>query len=237
MFGNNILFFEFRGPFGIPIQIANSILLLVLFYIWMAGSDLLWALGVVSILLVSIVLHELGHGWAAQVQGVPVRRIVIHGGGGFCERKRAASAYEQEFIVAMGPIVNLAIWAVASLWSDVMWAGIFVDANFAENPQELFAGPRAQAAEWLSMIAYINGFLALFNLIPVQPLDGGKLLQLILLRLVSARAALRVTGAIGLALSVIWIPAMLLIYWSGGWLLFFIPSIPYHWALMQGRLA
>jgi len=63
----------------------------------------------------SIFLHELGHAWGTIVQGIPVRRIMIYGGGGFCERSRSASVKQRELIVAMGPIVNLVIWAFASL--------------------------------------------------------------------------------------------------------------------------
>jgi hypothetical protein len=63
----------------------------------------------------SIFLHELGHAWGATVQGVPVRRIVINGGGGFCEQARSATRRQDELIVAMGPIVNLTIWAAGSL--------------------------------------------------------------------------------------------------------------------------
>ena len=44
-------------------------------------------------------LHEMGHAWGALVQGVPVRRIMLHGGGGFCERARSATAREDELIV------------------------------------------------------------------------------------------------------------------------------------------
>ena len=134
MFGNNTPVYEFRGPLGIPIQIAGSIIVLVLFYVWMAGSDILWALGIVAILLSSILLHELGHGWASEIQGVPVRRIVIHGGGGFCERKRSASAYEQEFIVAMGPIVNLVIWGSGLAFVRLDVGGYLCRSCFRRKP-------------------------------------------------------------------------------------------------------
>ena len=62
-----------------------------------------------------IFLHELGHAWGCQVQGIPVRRIVLHGGGGFCEHTRSGTRTEQELIIAMGPLVNLALWALGSL--------------------------------------------------------------------------------------------------------------------------
>ena len=58
-----------------------------------------------------------------------------------------------------------------------------------------------------------------------------------LLRLASPLAALRVAGGIGLALSLLWIPAMLLILGLGWWFLFFIPSIPHHWAMLKGQIA
>ena len=39
----------------------------------------------------SIFLHEMGHAWGCLVQGIPVTRIVMYGGGGLCERSRSAS--------------------------------------------------------------------------------------------------------------------------------------------------
>lgn len=228
---------EFRGPFGVPVQIGASLVLLVLFYMSMSGGNVYWTLTFVAMLVISIFLHEMGHAWAALVQGIPVRRVMIYGGGGFCENARSASAWQQEFIVAMGPIVNIALWAVFSILSDGLWWWIVLDAMTLENPEPLFNGFRAETAQIFERFAYVNGFLAVFNLIPVQPLDGGKLLHLTLLRLAEPRTALIVTGAIGLALSIIWIPAMLLAYGAGWWLLFFIPSAPQHWAMLKGRLA
>ncbi|WP_371226238.1 site-2 protease family protein [Roseovarius sp. 2305UL8-3] len=237
MFKDTTPIYEFRGPYGIPIQIGGSLLMLIAFYVMMSGGDLLWTATFIAMLLIAILLHELGHAWACEVQGVPVRRVVLYGGGGFCERARSASAWQQEFIVAMGPIVNIALWAGCSLMSEGLWLWIIADAAALENPETLFYGPRAEIAMLLEQFAYVNGFLAVFNLIPVQPLDGGKLLHLMLLRLVNPHTALVVTGAIGLALSIIWIPAMLLAYGAGWWILFFIPSVPQHWAMMKGQLA
>lgn len=237
MFNDNTPITEFRGPFGVPIQIGASLFLLLAFYLYSGAGDILWSLIFVTLLIFAILLHELGHAWASLVQNVPVRRIMIYGGGGFCERSRSATAFEQELIVAMGPIVNLTLWAVFSLASNGMWDWIISDASGYQNPDALFNSPRAQIAEIMGLFAYINGFLAIFNLLPVQPLDGGKLLHLILLRLCEPGMAMVVTGAVGLALAVLWIPAMVVAFGLGWWLLFFIPSIPLHWNMVRGRLA
>lgn len=237
MFNDNTPIFEFRGPFDVPVQIGGSLVLLLGFYFYTGGSDIAWTATFIALLFVSIFLHELGHAWACLIQGVPVRRIMLYGGGGFCERSRSASAYEQEFIVAMGPIVNLVLWAVFSILSNALWDDLFSQASGLESPEILFNSPQATTAEVLGLFAYINGFLAIFNLMPVQPLDGGKLLHLGLLRLLRQDIAMVITGAIGLVISVMWIPGMLIAYGLGWWILFFIPSIPLHWSMMKKRLA
>ncbi len=239
MFKDTTPIFEFRGPFGVPVQVGGSLLLLVLFYFYSGGGDPAWTLTFIAMLIISIFLHEMGHAWACLIQGVPVRRIMIYGGGGFCERARSASAYQQEFIVAMGPIVNLVLWAVFSILSNALWDDLFnqAQASGLENPEILFNSTQATAAQLLGFFAYINGFLAIFNLLPVQPLDGGKLLHLGLLRVLRQDIAMVVTGAIGLVISILWIPGMLLAYGFGWWILFFIPSIPLHWSMMKKRLA
>ncbi|PID95899.1 MAG: hypothetical protein CSA84_07700, partial [Actinomycetales bacterium] len=86
-----------------------------------AGAGLAEGLIFVAILFGSIFLHELGHAWGCHVQGVPVRRVMIFGGGGFCEHGRAVNGREDELITAMGPIVNLVIWA-GPIVNLVIWA-------------------------------------------------------------------------------------------------------------------
>lgn len=237
MFRDTIPLTEFRGPMGIPVQVGGSFIFLFLFYFIMSSGDLIRVLSFIAMLVLSIFLHELGHAWACKIQGVPVRRIMLYGGGGFCEPARSASARQQEFIVAMGPIVNLVLWASASMASEGILAMIIADAQHVQNPEALFRGPRAEIALLLGLFANVNLFLAVFNLIPVQPLDGGRLLHLALLRFARPRSAMVVTGTIGLALSILWIPVMLLVYGAGWWILFFVPSLPQHFAMMKGRLA
>jgi Zn-dependent protease len=214
MFGKDQALFTFRGPFGVPVQVGGTILLLPLIFISLGNpktiqNDLIF----VAMLIGSIFLHELGHAWGCRVQGVPVRRIMLHGGGGFCEHARAVNPRQQELIVAMGPIVNLAIWAVASLA-----AGMF---EFGLMPWALF---------WL---AQMNLFLALFNLLPVHPLDGGKLSQLALMRILPAATAVRISGGVGLILAVLWLPGMLWLYFNVGLVLFFFPPIKLHLQMLR----
>ncbi|MGJ8628569.1 MAG: site-2 protease family protein [Sulfitobacter sp.] len=215
MFNNDNPIFQFNGPFGIPVQVGGTIILLPLIFVSFSGGGtaLMYDLIFVGMLIGSIFLHELGHAWGCRVQGVPVRRIMIHGGGGFCEQNRSASYEQQELIVAMGPIVNLTIWAVASLAAPYFEYGI---------------------AGWmLYWLAMMNLFLALFNLLPVHPLDGGKLFQLILLRFLPSNTATRISGGVGLVLAVLWIPGMIWLYFNVGLVLFFFPPVRLHLQMLR----
>ena len=215
MLGNESPIIEFRGLFGVPVQVGSSILILILIFVGFGGSaaSLPYDLALVAMLVGSIYLHELGHAWGCLVQGVPVRRIVIYGGGGFCEHARSPGQYEQELIVAMGPIVNFTIWALASLAVPYMESWVMIWA--------------------LSWLALINLFLGLFNLLPVHPLDGGKLFQLLLLRFLPARTATRISGGVGVVFAVLWIPLALWLFFTIGLILFFFPSIRLHMQMLR----
>jgi len=121
-------------------------------------------------------------------------------------------------------IVNLILWSVASLLSNHLW-------DLAMAAEEAFGGAFYTTLFVLERIAAINLFLAIFNLLPVQPLDGGKLLQLGLMRAVTPVTATRIAGGIGLVFAVLWIPAMIWMFFTIGWVLFFIPSIRQHYEM------
>ncbi|MEL7027006.1 MAG: site-2 protease family protein, partial [Pseudomonadota bacterium] len=147
----------------------------------------------------------------------PVRRIMLYGGGGYCEPSRSATAYEDELIVAMGPIVTAVLWAVSSL-----------ALPFVSDPN----------LGWvLSSVAWINGVLLVLNLIPVMPLDGGRLFHLGLLRVFPGSVATRLAGGIGLVLAIAWVPAMIAGYVFFGMALLFIPPILLHWRMLTLRTA
>lgn len=215
---------RFNGVFGLPVEIGQTLVFLIVLFVGLtfsAGGDPLWLMVVVGLILGIIYLHELGHAWASLMQGVPVRRIVLHGGGGFCEQARTPTPREQEFIVAMGPLTNLALWALGSLAADWAWANGFGGGSLGH---------------YLSLFSLLNLMFFIFNLIPVQPLDGGRLLQLVLLRVVPPPLAMQITGAIGLVCAVLWWPALLYIWYTTGWLLLFVPSIWLHYRMMRGEL-
>ncbi|MEM9343106.1 MAG: site-2 protease family protein [Pseudomonadota bacterium] len=211
--------YEFRGPWGVPVQIGPSIVFLALIFVSFSSDpvDLYYNVIFLGLVVISIYLHELGHAWGCLVQGVAVRRVMIYGGGGFCEHARPASAREDELIVAMGPLVNLAVWAIAGLATPLM-----VDGDLAWAVQTL---------------SWLNLYLAIFNMIPVMPLDGGRLFHLCMLRLFPGPIALRVAGGVGLLCALAWIPLMLFSFFAFGMVLLFIPPLLMHWRMLTGRLA
>ena len=224
---NNIL--TFRGLFGVPVEIRQSaavLLGMMALLTVMRGGGLAYTLGFFAVLLISIYLHELGHAWGCRVQGVPVRRIVLHAGGGYCEHQRSTNR-QDELIVAMGPLVNLALWALCGLALEGLYRVALADPSWAPLGMRVLP--------WLGFAATLNLFLFFYNMVPVQPLDGGKLLQLGLRRVMAPAQAMKITGAVGVVFCVLWFPGLLWLFLTTGWLLFFIPSLALHMAMMRGQ--
>ncbi|KMW57053.1 hypothetical protein AIOL_002011 [Candidatus Rhodobacter oscarellae] len=229
MFTSENPIFEFRGPFGVPVQISPSLIFLVFLYVGFGGGarEMAYDLMFLVIVMGSIFLHEVGHAWGSLVQGQPVRRIVLNGCGGFCERERSATRYEQELIVAMGPIVNAVLWAVSSLI-----------AQWIYDPEIYWV---------FATVAWVNLSLLIINLLPITPLDGSKLFNLLLCRIMSAGFARRVCGFVGLLVAGVcllflafWLvidPLGTLNWWLVVALMVLLPAMPAHWRMLLGRAA
>lgn len=230
--------FTWFGPWGVPVQVMPSTAFLLLIFVGLSASSveaMAWGLNMFALLVVAIFLHELGHAWGAHVQGIKVHRIVIHGGGGFCAH-RSAGARASELIVLMGPLVNLALWAILSLGA---WAILpaFPSYEATDEVWEAFFATHSARFEviyWLETAAEINLMLFILNMIPVQPLDGGKLMHLWLLRVMRPDVALLVTGGFGVLFTLLWIPAMIGVYVYMGFVLLFFPSLRLHWEMLRG---
>jgi Zn-dependent protease/CBS domain-containing protein len=124
-----------------------------------------WTTGVIAsiLLFVSVLLHELAHSFVAQARGLPVRSITLFIFGGVSNIVREAENPRTEFAMAVvGPLSSLVI------------AGVFYGL-FLVVPNKL-----DPLAALLSYLALINAFLAVFNLIPGFPLDGGRVLRSII---------------------------------------------------------
>ncbi len=129
------------------------------FKTWPPG--LYWFMGAVTaiMLFVSVLLHELGHSAVAAQFKVPVRSITLFIFGGVSDISAEPPSAKAEFFIAIaGPVVSLALAALFALIQPAV-AGI----------QPLWG-----LAKYL---ANINLALALFNLIPGFPLDGGRVFR------------------------------------------------------------
>ncbi len=157
--------------FGIPLFLDVSWFVVVALFTVLNGSDWqqvypnwgIWAWGVgfamAVLLFASVLLHELGHSLVAQAQGIQVNRITLFLFGGIASIERESASPGQAFQVAIaGPAVSLALAGLL--------AGLTV-LFAADTPGQVLA----------SNLARINLVLALFNLLPGLPLDGGQVLK------------------------------------------------------------
>ncbi len=145
----------------------------------LSGRELAAAVtGVVTILSLfgCVLLHELGHAFAAARYGIRTRDITLLPIGGVARLERIPRDPRQEMVVALaGPAVNLAIAAV-------------LVAVLAATGTEI-TGSIEQAGFGVRLLV-TNVFLFAFNLLPAFPMDGGRVLRAILaLRIDYARAS------------------------------------------------
>jgi len=162
--------------FGVRISIGITFLLAAVLIAWSlaAGAfprlyrglapSLYWSMAVVAVfgLGVSIVLHELAHTFTARAYGVQIRRITLFLLGGASELTEQPPSPLAELVIAVaGPALSLVL--------GVCFAAASLAASRAGGPPAL--------ANVLQYLGLVNAVIAVFNMVPAFPLDGGRVLR------------------------------------------------------------
>jgi Zn-dependent protease len=177
---------------GIPVYIHASWFVVFILLAWSMAVGILpqahpeftpavlWLLGIVTSLLfaVSVLLHELGHGYAALRNSIPVKNVTLFIFGGLAQISQEPPTAGVEFAIAIaGPLVSLAL----GVGFGAIWL-LLPNITYLSAP-----------SEWL---ARINLSLLAFNMIPAFPLDGGRVLRAVLWHFSNSQASATRTTAI-----------------------------------------
>ncbi len=137
-----------------------------------------------------VVLHELGHALAARAFGIGVRDITLLPIGGVSRmEKNPDTPFHELVIAAAGPVVSLALAAA-------LWAVTGVASSLGKlDPATILKSMTPGSETALLWLLFANLFLALFNLIPAFPMDGGRMLRAALAMFLGFGQATRVAAA------------------------------------------
>ena len=192
---------------GIPVGASWSALLIALLFAWSLGGDLLpaqvpglvpvayWLAGAAGagLFLASLLAHEIGHALVARRAGLRVRGITLWLLGGVALLEDEPATPGDELRVALvGPAVSLALAVGFGLAAAVL----------------SLAGVPTLAVVLAAWLALGNAALAVFNLLPAAPLDGGRVLRGLLWR----RHGNRVRASVTATRAGVWVGAGLIAY-------------------------
>ncbi|MFH9861018.1 site-2 protease family protein [Streptomyces sp. NPDC017202] len=184
-------------PFGVPVYVAPSWFLVAALITWVFGGQLdrvLPELGAARYLVAlffavafyaSVLVHELAHTIAALRFKLPVRRIQLQFFGGVSEIEKEAETPGREFVLAfVGPLLSLVL------------AGLFYLAMQTVEPGTV-------PGVLLAGLMVSNLIVAIFNLLPGLPLDGGRMLRAVVWKITGKPMTGTVAAAwVGRALAV-----------------------------------
>jgi Zn-dependent protease len=221
---------------GVPVGANAGVLVILLLIGFGLGAwhfptvypdEPVWAYAVAGaaaalLLVASILVHELSHAIVARANGVTVERIVLWLFGGVAQFRDEPRTPGADLAVAVvGPATSVALGAgfgaAATGWLVLVGDGL--------------------TAATLGYLAGINLLLAVFNLVPAAPLDGGRVLRALIWwrtgnRVRAAVAAARAGRFFGVALIGLGLAGVLLLAWFGGLWLALI-----GWFLMNAAMA
>lgn len=174
--------------FGVPVRFHFTFLFLIAFLVaagigsgeaGMAGD----ALFVIALFL-CVLLHELGHALTAKRYGIRTLEIVMYPIGGVARLEKQAEPRPELIIAIAGPMVNFVI------------AGLLIGLMSAVKIDKA-------AEDVVRRIAVANIYLAVFNLLPAFPMDGGRILRAAVAMRRGEQVATRIAAQIGRGLAVL----------------------------------
>lgn len=170
--------FKIARIFGIDIELDKSLIVVFLLVLWSISAKVLpsqvqgqpslyyWLFGALATILffVSLLFHELSHSLVAKRFGISVKTIMLFILGGIAFLEENPKSAKVEFLMAgAGPLSSLVL--AGFFWfSSVLGRTLFAPLLIA----------------CLNYLAFINVLLAVFNLLPGFPLDGGRVFKAIL---------------------------------------------------------
>ena len=170
----------------------------VLFLAWIAasswfsgGATAAWyTLAFMILLFACVVAHEFGHIAVARHFGVTTPTVTLLPIGGVAQLERIPEKPSEEFLVAIaGPLVNVVIAVLL-----IVVFGASLDAGS-------LAGVDKSTVSMIDRLAAVNLFLAVFNLIPALPMDGGRVLRAALASRLGYVRATEIAASIGQVLA------------------------------------
>lgn len=192
---------------GIPIRLHWTFVLVLGWLVYLGipdwqyfrGQRAVWMFVSVFAVFLCILLHELGHAFMAKRYGVQTLQIMLSPIGGQAILERMPKQPRKELLVALaGPIVNLllAIGALPFLY--------WIPAEKLARLPQFFSNPYGNTFLRLDLderfiigFVLLNFLVALFNLIPAFPLDGGRILRALLSMRMNKLGATRIATFLG----------------------------------------
>jgi Zn-dependent protease len=174
----------------IAVNVRRHPMQLVVFHLPPTGELVAWTLGIVTTLglFLSVFGHELSHALVGRLEGIEIEEIVLHPFGGLARLRTQPQSPGAEFRIAVaGPAASFIFAVIAFV---LMWLAGMIGFNFG-----------------IALFFFVgagNLLLAVFNLFPGYPLDGGRVLRaFIWKRSGNIREATRIAGFCGQLMSLV----------------------------------
>ena len=194
--------FQIAKIFGIPVKLHWTFSLMMAWVVLegrrngMDWASVGWFALLVIGLFVCVILHEFGHALSARRFGVGTKDIILSPIGGVARLNRLPEKPIHESIVAAaGPVVNLLIAGVVGGYG---WLTSSLDFSNLNSREAIFGNPE----NFITILLFINIFLAVFNLIPAFPMDGGRIFRSLLSAPLGRRKATQITTYLGQGMAV-----------------------------------
>jgi Zn-dependent protease/CBS domain-containing protein len=182
--------FRIMNVSGIPIRIHFTFFLFLAWIAFAGGeSGMMWA-GLILSVFACVLLHELGHALTARKYGVETRDITLYPIGGVAMLDGRPTPRAELWIALAGPAVNVVI---ATILGIVLF--------FTEGGLPAFSFGR-MTSSFMSALFIANISLAIFNMIPAFPMDGGRVLRSLLAMRMEENKATQIAAAIGQGLAI-----------------------------------
>ena len=165
---------------GIPVRVHWSFGLIFLWVFYLGKSwnmdweGMLWITSLIIFLFICVILHEFGHALTAKYFGVETKDIILSPVGGVARLESLPKKPIQELYIALaGPLVNIGIAIFLSLF-------IFTPSNWTFATLVKLGPEVNPSLIFIPSLIVLNLGLAVFNLIPAFPLDGGRVFRALL---------------------------------------------------------